>query len=431
MNSRSIQDSFDIFIEPEVIAEARRDTAKGITSHVRISQNLFELKISDVHATMSLKPGDGIDSFRCNCGYSGKGPCKHFLFLFYAASDAVAKLEQQSAARAPISTLECKVARSKSITPELKAVFKKFKKQYNNSRQVYLESKNKREANRNLMDLYQVRNEAMKECFNIAYEGRTKESYFGSFEIIIYTLFNFCKIIGYDDEDMLMAVEHHVGNQLGVLYRKSKAAEKRKMWEYIAKSLSQPNTDKIPENPARKIIMEFLLENYDGDKYYNDNLSLLEDLIENALVDDNNNLAEDWALEYLWLLGDSDIPEDELFQKYHVWWDVPAIRLNYLEHCMETYNYLTAYTIAVESLAEPSFSDEDEAASLHRILLGASFKTNKFEKAVEEAKILAKTDPETLLWESRQFLMPDKKRWNKMKDKLVPILKKLRPGMVW
>ena len=420
-----MQRFFAGLIEPEVITEAYQDMTNGATSHTRFDQDLFELKIGDVRASMSLRPGDGIETFKCNCGYRGKGLCKHFIFLFHAASSTVSQLAEQTAKRSSVSTLEYKAARSKAITPELKTIFKNFQKDFKKLWQTYLESKDKREAYKNLSNLYQSRNKAIDACFNIAKNARTKDSIFNSFEIILYGLFQMCKIMGYDNKEMLNPIEYHFYRQLEILYRKAKTPEKQKMWDYIAKSLRQPDTDKLPENPVRKVVLDFLLENYDTDRYYNDNLDLLDELIDNALEDDNKFLAEECALEYLWHLGDSDIPEDDLFQEYQEWWDVPAIRLNYLEHCMKTHSYLTAYTIATESLADSAIFDEDEIISLHRILLGASFKTGKYDKTIEEAKILAKLDPQTLLFEVNHFLAPDKARWNRVKAKLTPILKKL------
>ena len=425
MDYELMQRFFAELVEPEVITEAYQDIVNDVTSYTRFNQDLFELKMGDIRASMSLKPGDGIETFKCNCNYHGKGLCKHFIFLFHAASNTILQLAEQTTKKSPSSTLEYKVTRSKAITPELKTIFKTFQKDFKKLWQIYLESKDKRKAYKNLSNLYQSRNEAINACFIIAKNARIKDSIFNSFEIIIYGLFQMCKIMGYDNEKMLDPIKYLFYRQLKILFNKAKAPEKQKMWDYIAKSLRQSNTDKLPRNPAREIILDFLLENYDTDRYYNANLDLLDELIDYATMDGNECLAEELAVEYLWHLSDSDISEDDLFQAYHEWWHVSAIRLNYLEHCMATHNYLTALTIATESLSDSTIFNEEETVSLHRILLGASFKTSKYNKTIEEAKILADLDPETLLFEINHFLAPDKARWNKIKTKITPIIDKL------
>ena len=288
MDQDSMQRFFEGIVEPKVISEAYQDMVNGASSHTIINQDLFELQMGNVRASMSLKPGDGIETFKCNCSYHGKGLCKHFIFLFHATSSTILQLGQQATRKTSISTLEYKVTRSKAITPELKALFKSFKKDFGKLWQAYLGCKTEKEAYTNEINLFRTRNKTIKTCFEIARDARTKESIFDSFEIIIYSLFQFCKIIGYDNNKMLAPINYEFLRQLEILYHKAKAPEKQKMWNYIAKSLRQSNTNKLPENPVREIIVNFLLENYDSNKYSADEIKKkLEDIGLSAMTIDD------------------------------------------------------------------------------------------------------------------------------------------------
>ena len=401
----------------------------GAHGKTRYDQNLFELKMGDVYASMSLRPGDGIDTFKCNCGYKGAGFCKHFIFLFSAASGVVADLENAPPEKVHISTLERKAARSKFVTPELKTLFKNFKKDFSRLWRVYIGSSNQRDAMQNLNNLYDARNKVMDACLDAAYKARTEKSLFASFEILLYGLFNFCKIMGYDNKEMLVGVTHHFAGQLNAVCRKAKAAEKRQMWDYLAKSLRVADADKLPENPILEIIIEFLTKNYTTDRYYNANLDLFDELIDYALENDDEYHLGIWAVEYLWLLEESDISGDDFYGECRRWWYIPQVRLNYLEHCMAAKDYLAAYTIATECLSDANENDDEEILTLHRILLGSSYKLGKYEKAIDEAKFLADNFPETIVFDLQHYLSADKTRWPKIKTEFRPILARAKRNL--
>ena len=425
MNLESMQEIFEGVVEPETISEAYREISNGAHASMRCNKNIFEIRIGEVHASMSIGMSGGPETFKCNCGYKGKGFCKHFVYLFSALSEMVGKMDSESIARQPKPTLKTKIARSGIVPPEIKKIFQNFQKDFDRLWKEYLHCASKKETERVFSDIYITRNKAMKEAFCIIDDMADKKDFVAAVKLTIYCLFRFYEIVGYDNSDVLLAIEYHFPNKMSTLVRKAKAAEKREIWDFVTKALKVKDTAKVPQSSILKIINNFLIENFSTKMYEKEKLNLFDELVNIALADDNEYLARDWVVEYLWVLADDlDIAEDDLYHEHCKWWNIPAVRLNYLEHCMHVGNFFAAYTISRDCLRERDFFDDDEIYDIHRIVLGASYKLNKFDETLTEAKILAKESPESLLFCGlREFLEADFDKWPKIRTRLQPIFK--------
>ena len=431
MNGEFLLDLFEGLVTPENIIAAYDEMKSGANGSFRYDYDKFELRVGEVHATISLHLDEGIETFKCDCGYEGKGFCKHFIYLFTAAREAIYRLDDERMGRSypAISTLESKIRHSKYVSLELRTSFKEFEKQYISlykawARQINAPKPSKRAVRQAENAIYDVRNDFLTYCLGLARNTMTQNGPQAALEVSLYCVFNFCGIVGYDDKERLFAVMSHFSGAFKAFYRKSKAVEKEQIWLYISRALDVKNTDKLPEMPILEMLAEFLFENYKTKKDMTRNLIFLDDVIHNALVDDNEVVLEFWVVEKMWLLQDTDISSEDYYSECRNWWNFVPVRLNYLEYCMANHEYHAARTIATECLTAPDQYDEDEIISLHRILLGASFKLDRYDQVVKEAEYLVKNSPDILFFDLQYYMKADRTRWPKISARVNPLIKK-------
>lgn len=402
------------------VIEAVDDITTGLHCKHRIAGDMIEVSFPDAQCHMILHAENPIERFRCDCGHQDE-PCKHFIITMLLVRKILNIPEPLSHTE---GRLERRLKRSKSISKASKSSLKAFTSDYQKLVSAEpLADENFRYQFATIRCYSDTRDLLEKSIYQMLDDGDPVKAAENQC-FLLFSVYNTISQYG-DPIGIMQMLERDTNIIWRRMVRKSKAAEKLRLWELCMEALDAEDREDLPDFPIVYLFTGIARENFTQKKYLKELLDLADRMIDLAGDWDYEDLQSHWVCQKIRIMDDLGADNSEIYDFALMFWHYGAVRLTYLDFCVEYGSFREALNIAKDCL-DFDFKDEINAAYVHRVLMACYYELDMFDDTVKEARWILDHEAYELLWMTEDFLKSDRARWAKVKKKLQPLIDKSR-----